>query len=530
MQLIKYRLDRESRYRPNLFCRGYLITDAKLEGMDGYPFYGLWQRVVAREYEVWVHPEATVSSCTKGDWQAIMIGHAYNPYTDEISEEKILEQILDAAAHGAKERDDAIDSLTGVFVIFLMNDRHFWATQDCGGQKMLYFGKIYNHVVLTSIPQLAGDIFDLQWDKGVERLLHTKGYYRGSGFLPGNLSPYQELTRLGANTSLTYDNTGFHISRIYPRTFRKECVSEEEKALVMDEIYRIFTRNISLAIQKWPRVGLSLTGGVDSKTTFACAKGQYDRLFCYSYQSKPSEELDAKAAKEICRAAGAEHHLYIIPEDPAQVPDYEFLRALIEHNTSHTCKLHPNEIRKYIWLREQKDFDVEIKSDISEIGRAYTSRKYYKVRLPQILSPRHLSIGQGRYFLEPWAFRFADRTYASFMDETGLKGDILGYSMHDLVYWEVRMSSWAATSLASQEYIHEITIPYNNRKLMDLFLRFPEEDRLEDLPHKLLMLRGNLAVANLDCSVKDSYFGKKRMLLETFYYYYATRGNTLGSK
>ena len=126
--------------------------------------------------------------------------------------------------------------------------------------------------------------------------------------------------------------------------------------------------------------------------------------------------------------------------------------------------------------------------------------------------------------------RFADKSFRAFMTEIGLQGDIQGYSMHDLVYWEVRMSSWAATSFASQEFFHEITIPYNNRRLLDLFLRFPEKERLVDGPHKRLMRRSNPAVADLDLSVKDSYLGKKRMLIETVYYYYATRLNTIGKK
>ena len=126
--------------------------------------------------------------------------------------------------------------------------------------------------------------------------------------------------------------------------------------------------------------------------------------------------------------------------------------------------------------------------------------------------------------------RYADNAYEAFLKQTDLTGDINGYSMHDLTYWEVRMSGWAATSLASQEYFHEITIPYNNRRLLDLFLRFPEADRLRDEPHHRLMRRGNPVVADLGCSVKDSYLDKRRMLLETAYYYYATRGNTLGRK
>lgn len=527
-QQIRERLDHESKYRPNLFCRGYIVTDARLDGLQSYPFYGIWHQVCAGDYSAYVHPETTVFSCNKKGRQALLIGHAYSPETGEINEDDILERILSAENNDAVY--DIIDGLTGVFVILLFSGRKIMAVMDCSGQKMLYFGKVRGNVVLTSIPQLAGDVFELKWDTDIERLISTRGYYRGSGFLPGNLSPYKELKRLGANTVLEYNGEEFCINRSYPLRPRMECSTESEKTKTLEEMYHLFSENISLAVKKWPRCGLSLTGGMDSKTTFSCANGLYENLFVYSFQSKPSEKLDADAASAICNSIGVKHHLYVIPEESDSIEDYDFLRSIIEHNTSHICKLHPNEIRKYIYLRKQNDFDVEIKSDVSEIGRAYTTRKYFNVHMPRKLVPRHFTIGQGRYFFEPWAIRFVDNAYAAFMDETKLKGDIMGYSMHDLSYWEVRMSAWAATSLASQEYFHEITVPYNNRKLMDLFLRFPEEDRLQDLPHKRLMKMGNPDVAALDCSVKDTYFSRNRLLMETVYYYYATRGNTMGRK
>ncbi len=340
-QQIRERLDREDKYRPNLFCRGYLITDAKVDNTQDYPFYGLWQRVAFGEYVVLAHPDTTVFTCEKNRRQVLLIGHAYNPKTGEIREDKILEQVLDADTRGEEERNTAVDALTGIFVIIIRNGRQLWAVQDCGGQKMLYFGNVGEHVVLTSIPQLAGDVFDLQWDKDVERLRKTKGYHRGSGFLPGNLSPYKELTRLGANTALTLDDSGFYLSRIYPRKARAEFSSMEEKTEAIEEIYRLFSRNIELATQKWPRAGLSLTGGVDSRATFACANGHYRDIYVFSFQSKPSEKLDADAARMICETIGVKHNLYEIPEDPEEIPDYEFLHAIIDHNTSHLCKLHP---------------------------------------------------------------------------------------------------------------------------------------------------------------------------------------------
>ena len=443
---------------------------------------------------------------------------------------QIAQCLVEAYVKGESAFYDELDRLTGVFVIILATEKELIAVQDCGGQKMLYFGKIKDHAVISSSPQLAADVFGLSMDREVQRLLGSRGYFRGSGFLPGNLSPYKELKRLGANTIVRYRSGDFKIERFFPRQELKCLRTEEDKLQALQQMHRLLSSTIELTSRKWQRAALSLTGGMDSKTALACAANQLSELHIFSFISKDSERLDAEAAERICSHLGVTHHLYRIPENPDQIKDYDFLAQLIEHNTSHICKIHPNEKRKYIFLERLDDFDVEIKSDISEIGRAYTTRKYSNVRIPRKLAPRHLTIGQGRYFLEPWHMRFADKAYERYMKETELTGDIFGCSMHDLSYWEVRMSSWAATSFASQEFFHEITIPYNNRNLMKLFLQFPEEERLQDIPHKRLMQLGCPKLAELEISVKDSYFGNVRMLIETVYYYYATRLNTCRSK
>ena len=527
---IRRKLDAESEYRRLLFPRAYLFTDRELDGLDQYPFYGQWQSYSVGIYQLLVHAPAQAYSCQLGDTSLALMGHAYNPFTGQSEEAEIVRDLIQAYCSGEHAFYDKLDQLTGVYVIFVVRGSEIMAVQDCGGQKMLYFGSVNGNVVISSTPQLAADVFGLERDPAVGELLRSKGYYRGSGFLPGNLSPYRELKRLGANTLVRYRDGAYLIERFFPREKLKPIRTEAEKADAVRQMHELMSANIALTLKKWPRAALSLTGGMDSKTALACAAAQCPQLYIYSFISKDSERLDADAAAEICRNLGLEHHLYQIPEDPGQITDYDFLQDLIEHNTSRICKIHPNEKRKYIWLERLDDFDVEIKSDISEIGRAYTTRKYMNVKVPRKLAPRHLTIGQGRYFPEWKMMRFADMAYESFMQETGLLGDIHGYSMHDLSYWEVRMASWAATSFASQEYFHEITIPYNNRNLMKLFLRFDEAERIRDIPHKRLMRFGNPNLADMDLRIKDSYFGKHRMLIETIYYYYATCLNTYRSK
>ena len=524
---LKNELDKNAKHRNKLYCRDYLFTNASNISYECYPFYGRWVLNRIGNYTLATHPLAHVFVRIRNNYQIALVGHALNPFTGEIDENRILDHMLDALQNGQEAFLDELDQLTGVFVLFIVVGDSFQAVQDCGGQKMLYFGEINHHIVVSSAPQLAGDVFSLAVDPQVLRLLDSKGYYRGSGFLPGNLSPFKELKRLGPNTSVVYQNGSFSIGRVFPRHERRCLSNDAEKQRLIQIIHEIFQQNIALSMKKWDRVSLSLTGGIDSQTTFANAKPWWNDLFCFSFISKPSEKDDAEAASEICSKLGVIHHMYYIPQSPAEIEDYDLLSKIIEQNTSNTCKINPNEKRKYIWLERQNDFDVELKSDMSEVGRAYTERKYKGVRIPQKMKPRHLTINQARYFMEPWCMRFADKAYRSFMEETGLTGDILGYSMHDLVSWEVRMGAWASTSFSSQEYIHEITIPYNNRLLLEMFLRFPENERKLDLPHKMLMASGSKELADMQVRVKDSYLGSKRMLAETLYYYYATRLNLI---
>ncbi len=50
-QDIQTYLDDDPRYRACLFKRGYLITDAALPDLRGYPFYGQWRALPVGQYQ-----------------------------------------------------------------------------------------------------------------------------------------------------------------------------------------------------------------------------------------------------------------------------------------------------------------------------------------------------------------------------------------------------------------------------------------------------------------------------------------------
>ena len=73
-----------------------------------------------------------------------------------------------------------------------------------------------------------------------------------------------------------------------------------------------------------------MTGGCDSKTTIACAKGLYDKFTFFSYSSSDAEELDANAAVKISKFMGFNHKLHTISRDDADFDDdLEITRTIL---------------------------------------------------------------------------------------------------------------------------------------------------------------------------------------------------------
>src|SRR5690606_13322397 len=201
----------------------------------------------------------------------------------------------------------------------------------------------------------------------------------------------------------------YSVERFYPIESHRE-LEEDEFPAVIKEISRLINNNISMCAMKWEKPTISLSGGMDSKTTLACANGFYGDYKFFSFQSKPQEEEDAQAAKRLCESINADHVIYDIPQDNSAFEDFDLFKKIIAHNCSYIGNPKDNEVRKFIYLHKLNEFDVELKSWISEIGRLMWGKKY-GLALPKTLSPRHFSIVQTRYFGSPSLLNHADRSY-----------------------------------------------------------------------------------------------------------------------
>ena len=516
---IKNALDQNPIFREMLFKRGYLLTDGNFD-MNVYPFYGDWKEVKIGRYHLYVQQKQTCYSLTRNGLTTVIVGHAYNPFDMKFDENALCSDLIDAYQKGLQDYFDKISEFTGLHVIFLFDGDQVIACQDACALTGCYFGKVDEVICVAEHPQLIADLFDLKMDPIVEKLVQSRCYNIGNRYLPGNVTPYKELKRLGGNTFLSITDR-FQIKRFFPTEPHPEFKTDEEKATGIAQIGNLIHNGIECCTKKWDRCAISLSGGTDSKTTLACANGLYDKFSYFSYHSKPQELVDARGAMKLCKELGLEHTFYPIPENNKDISNFEFIKKILQHNTSYFVNLADHEIRKYIFLHDLDAYDIELKSWASEIARVFLERKY-EIKMPKTLNERQITIFQTRFFGHPKLMRWCDREYYRFLREIGMEKPLFNFEHTDMFYWEIRMGCWGVSVTSSQQLFHRVSMPMNNRKILELFLSFPHEERKSDSVHKRVMAYENQAVVGANVEIQNLYFHGYRIWMEKLFYLWRT--------
>lgn len=518
---IKQILERKPQYKECLFSRGYFITEDNNINVEEYPFYSEWVNKKINKYNIFIHKDQDYCIYDKDGITYLLIGHAYNPFNEVYEEKELLAQASVAYLQSKEDFFECINEWTGIYCVFVF-DKNVMGVQDCAGIKALYYGVLNDNVCFTSHPQLVADIYGLTIDPFVRKLVNNRLYNFSNRYLPGDLSPFKELKRIGANVYINCDeNKNLTVNRFYPVRPLEIRTTDEEYEKVIEEAYRILHKNIELISKKWPNSAISLSGGTDSKTTLACANGFYDKFKYFSFQSKDTEIVDSNAAHQICDKLGIQHDIYKIPDDATEIEDYEELKAIIVHSYGYVRNLAESEIRKHICMYKWNYFDTEVKSWISEIVRVFFERKYC-TKFPEKLSARHFSIFQTRYLGSPSLLKWSDKTYQEYMEKFDLTEPKFNFEHTDMYYWEVRMSSWGSMVTQSLDICHRITFPFNNRKLVELMLCLDREKRKTDTAHNDIIKIANKDIYDTHIHVLNSYFKSKRIMLENAYFKYRT--------
>lgn len=509
--MLKEKLDMRQDLQHYLYRMGFLITNKELSIAE-YPFYENWGKTNVKGYNFLIHNQQKLFLYEKDNKVYFLIGHAYNPFKMLSDEYEILEDV----AEDEGSFYEKLNELTGVFIIGYINESaEIVFTSDATSMQQIYYGMNDQRVYISSHSALIGDICNLKMTKYVEELINYK-YYRLFGLmLPGDITAYDGFYRVIPNISVTYRIDYFDIYRFYEiKTYNHSEIDYEE---IIGELGNILHNNMELIAKKWERPAISMTGGCDSKTTLSCTNGLYDQFQYFSYSSSPEEQVDVEAAKKICEKLNLNHTEYQIPL--VKEKDYALFKEIIESNLGRigdTTK--ENEIIKRIFLTENNDFDVEVKSWVSEVARAYFYKRFDKNRFPVKPTPRYMTSLYKVFFNNRKLVKQTDKIFEAFLEKYYRNISFENGDWTEMFFWEFRVGAWNGLVISGEHKIaFDITIPYNNRKLLELFLMTPLEKRTQDQPHKDIQKLMNSQIYDMNISVTNVKHTLKRAKMERVY-------------
>ncbi len=480
MESLKEMLEDRPDLRKYLFIRGFLVTNASVN-TDKFPFYGTWKQFTLVGFHFLTHPLTGFYHVRVGDVLLFLLGHAYNPFSMEISEEKILQRLGEHF-----DKDDFyeyVNELSGSFVLGAFSGERLLLLVDPVGHQSVCAGEVEGYFYLTSHAQIVADICGLEMDPFVQKLVAYKWYNRVLGpYLPADLTPYLELKRLNPNVEYILEKGSLQHRRFYPlNAFEPFGLGKEYNAVIRDAA-EILKSSMTLIGQKWKNPWISLSGGLDSNTLFAAANGNYDRFSTFSYDSAPKEAIDCEVAQRVASAFKVPWRRFYITKDPNDIPDYNIKAAILHHNNSLVADAPSNEQRKRMVLEQDLHCDVEVKGWGVVQFRTYWYSHFNRRTLPPL---------SGKLFRNLYKIFISNRRLAHEVDQIfnvyiekyEYNKIPATYLPSDMYSWEMLDGAWNSLNLSEMKFYAEIVNPYNNRRLIDLLIRCPFEVRFSGQHH-----------------------------------------------
>ena len=522
MEQIQQILSKSPQFRELLFQRGYVMTDGAFPPADAFPFYGNFREYRCGAYTVRVHKNQRASLFESDGSCLILIGNAVNPFDAETDEETIVKKLAMLGDLDGQTALSYVNQLTGSFLIAQICGSVIRFLSDPAGMLFGCYGLVNGRFFLSSHTMLIADIAGLRRSDYAERLERYRFFYKYGLFFPGDTTQYEELKRILQNHITAFENGRFSVSRFYPSKTLTLAQTPEQYRELLEDVVSILRRTMDCYSRKYARPAISLTGGMDSKTTLACANGLYDRFPLYSYVTMSGDERDAVAAHKIAGHLGVNHTIYTVSESDSDFPEIETARAVLEHNNG-GYRLNANDVRKREFFRElcgsDNGFDVEVKSWVSEIARANYYKKFGLKRMPRHLSARHMTSMYKVFLTERSLCRETAHEFERYIEKTGFHALPDGYDESDMYLWEFRYSAWGGIVITSEHsYSNEIVIPYNNRLLLDRMLHAPQDKRISDEFHEDLIRLANPMISETGITVTNWNETKGRMRAERLYF------------
>lgn len=414
-----------------------------------------------------VHPKAIIHASPGGD--VVCIGTVVNP----VREESIEDSLARVAA------DDAVVSeLSGIFVLFVFGETVV-VHRDACGLSALYAPRTGGSCV-SSHAALLARFLGVDEDPAARAfILDRKRRGKGVAYFPGDATIFPDIRLLPANQALHVDSG--RCVRVFPTADWAETGFDEALAAALPLLSATADRLTDV------RLALSITGGVDSRTSAALLKNRWRDIHFFTYVDPLGRELgvqgmDALEAKRLCRIMGVAHHVGFVRTGNRDFADF---LEIWKENTAGAADIMAARTA-YWFTRGLPEGAIHVKSSVSEIFRSFWRKDRVLGRKGKVEEADNLAVTLARAYNDEGDFSV--NSFERYCEEYSFNRESMrGYDPLDLFYWEHRMGCWQSLHMIGYGSAQETFVIYNNRLILDLLLRAPPRARLDSGINKAII-------------------------------------------
>src|SRR6266480_60304 len=211
-----------------------------------------------------------------------------------------------------EEGEQFIQRLNGLFSGLLIDQRQKKAFlfNDRYGSERIYWHQTGNATYFASeakallcvLPELR--TFD---EQGVADFLTL-------GCTLGERTLFRDIHRLPAASLWSFEGGHCRKSKYFsPQSWESQPTMSAE--IFQSAFETTFKRVLPRYFESQAKIGISLTGGLDTRMIVACRPDSVRDIVCYTYSGKSGETFDDRLAAQVAKVCGLEHRLLRIDSD-----------------------------------------------------------------------------------------------------------------------------------------------------------------------------------------------------------------------
>lgn len=456
------------KYDHLLYKRGFLLTDWENVEFDNTitnEIVSQWKKIKFGKYQVLIEKSLSNAKHTVGNCSVLIFGLVLNPYKTENNIVNISISLTNKLSQNKDLFLDELDELSGRFTIIARDiEGNTEIYNDACGTRTVYYDTQSEYTIISSHSYLISDLMNYKTSEVAKEVL-ADNTFKGRKYLPGLLSPFDEIKPLTPNTSYNIEKR--EVNRFFPREDNKKFTLEE----AADNLTNIL-RNQSKLLNEHNDTVASITAGLDSRLTLAVQNEQNTNTKYFVHYCSDNIDgflEDMIIAEKITRYLGEDFSQfgYSNKDIPTDLSEYRYVwqrnigmyRGSLKQFKMYTDNLYKNRIH--------------IRSNVAEIGRVF-----YKDRGKEPTS-EHLSTLFTKS--EYGKTEFVINQFKDFIETTSFyESRFYNYNYADLFYWEHRMAMWHSWLVLESDTAFETFVPFNNRKFLQTMLAIPEKYREND--------------------------------------------------